>query len=265
MVLGVDCARLEYVVRIYFAGTTTAFPAPAPPSVSPTLIFLPPTPSILTPPPLTSHTALSVLTPEGYTWRAPLVPNSPSTSDDIPNCPASTATPRDTPRCPASGRSSLTFNFETPTETVGLTVPVGIRSRSQGRGSGCWAFGMSPDVEGLMGDLPSLPTPPSPSLLQRVTPGELPSYPARSSICACKTHADHYSPISPSTSSDTASSGIGNATAAETGLSHAERDMRVMVKKALILTSYLEASILSEKLVFSAMSSAEAALTLTAS
>ncbi|KAF8522461.1 hypothetical protein BU17DRAFT_87066 [Hysterangium stoloniferum] len=51
----------------------------------------------------------------------------------------------------------------------------------------------------LNADPPSLPTPPSPPLLLRVTP---PSYPARSCICGCKTHPERYSRMSPSTSGD---------------------------------------------------------------
>ncbi|KAF8528364.1 hypothetical protein BU17DRAFT_80658 [Hysterangium stoloniferum] len=64
------------VLAVTAAGPTTASPVPAPPSVSPPSIVLPPRSSILTQPPLTSHTPVSALTSEVSTWRAPLVPGS---------------------------------------------------------------------------------------------------------------------------------------------------------------------------------------------
>ncbi|KAF8522460.1 hypothetical protein BU17DRAFT_87065 [Hysterangium stoloniferum] len=56
-----------------------------------------------------------------------------------------------------------------------------------------------PPRSSMLTPLPSLPTPSSPPLLPRVTPA---SYPARSCICGCKTHPEHYSRMSPSTSGD---------------------------------------------------------------
>ncbi|KAF8519719.1 hypothetical protein BU17DRAFT_89552 [Hysterangium stoloniferum] len=101
---------------VAIAGPTTASPVPAPPSVSPLPIVLPPPSSIVIPPPLTSHTAVSVSTPEGYTW--PLFTHHPlHVRQHLKLPPIRSHTPRH-PTLPSIQTLFPEMNFGAPMGTV---------------------------------------------------------------------------------------------------------------------------------------------------